>query len=112
MTSRIVRMNINYQSVHKTCKTTMLGKALAIATVIAAMATMATITSLQEVYAPSGRRWVPAVGDTLTYQDGVFNSKLEPNYPIDYASCLVTENTATEGQISMTCEIYAPEYKQ
>jgi hypothetical protein len=87
-------------------------KAVIVAFIAIAVATTSTTllyVTTTDVFAPSGRRWVPAVGDTLTYDNGIFNSKMEPNYPIDYASCLVTENTTKEGMISMNCQIYAPE---
>jgi hypothetical protein len=82
---------------------------IAMALVVVAGTSMAFTSLLTDVYAPSGRRWVPAVGDELTYQGGAFNSMMEPEYPIDYAKCAVTENTETAGMVTMKCEIYAPE---
>jgi|SRR5215510_2542478 len=86
---------------------------IVVALTMAVLAGAAAVAMIDSVYAPSGRRWVPAVGDELTLQNGVMNSKLEPNYPIDYAKCMVTENTAEAGVTTLSCQIYAPEdYKE
>ena len=77
--------------------------------VIGSSTTMFAVTN--DVFAPTGRRWTPAVDDVITYENRILTSQMNSEYAIDYMQCTVSENTAEQGKFTAVCSAY-PEYAE
>lgn len=81
--------------------------------VLGTSTTLATLASMStDTYAPSGRRWTPALGDTITYDSttGKVTSQMNPEYGLAGFTCQVVENTEKAGMAQLSCDFYGEDY--